>query len=51
MKVEQIDAEMAFKDVLEKIIDSRFDMSIDWNKKFKEKLNYYDTQRSYDYEE
>ena len=48
MEVEQIDAEMAFKDVLEKIIDSKFDMSIDWTKKFKERLYYYDAQCFYD---
>ena len=48
MKVEQIDAEFAFKEILNEIIDSKFDMSINWNKKFKEKLNYYDEQRFYD---
>ena len=48
MKVEQIDAEFAFKEVLKEIIDSRFDMSLNWNQKFKEKLNYFDIQRSND---
>lgn len=45
MKVEQIDAEFAFKEILNEIIDSKFDMSINWELKFKEKLNYFDKQR------
>ena len=48
MKVEQIDAEFAFKEILNEIIDSKFDMSIDWNQKFKEKLDYYNEHRFYD---
>lgn len=48
MKVYQIDAEIAFNEILIEIKNSKFDMSIDWNKKFKEKLNYYDKQRFYD---
>lgn len=48
MKVEQIDAEFAFKEILNEIINSKFDMSINWNQKFKDKLNYFDTQRSND---
>ena len=31
MKVEQIDAEIAFAEILDEIIDSKFDMSINWN--------------------
>lgn len=48
MKVEQIDAEFAFKEILNEIINSKFDMSINLNQKFKEKLNYFGTQRSND---
>jgi len=48
MKVEQIDAEVAFKEILNEIIDSKFNMSINWNQKFKEKLNYFDMERSND---
>ena len=48
MNVEQIDAEFAFKEILNEIIDSKFDMSINWNQKFKEKLNYFNDQRFYD---
>ena len=48
MKVEQIDAEFAFKEILDEMIDSKFDMSINWNQKFKEKLKYFDKQRFYD---
>ena len=48
MKVEQIDAEIAFAEILDEIIDSKFDMSINWNQKFKEKLNYFIEQRFYD---
>lgn len=48
MKVEQIDAEFAFAATLYEIVDSKFDMSIDWNKKFKENLDYYDKQRFFD---
>ena len=48
MKIERIDAETAFKEVLKEIIDSKFDMSINWREKFKEKLDYYDDQRFYD---
>ena len=44
MKVEQTDAEFAFAEILDEIIDSKFDMSINWNQKFKEKLSYFDTQ-------
>ena len=44
MKVEQIDAEIAFAEILDEIIDSKFDMSINWNQKFQEKLSYFDTQ-------
>lgn len=45
MKVEQIDAEFAFKEILNEIIDNKFDMTINWNQKFKEKLNYFNKQR------
>lgn len=45
MKVEQIDAEFAFAEILDEMVDSKFDMSINWTQKFKEKLDYYDTQR------
>ena len=45
MKVEQIDAEFAFAEILDEIIDSKFDMSINWNQKFKEKLTYFIDQR------
>ena len=48
MKVELIDAEVAFKEILNEIIDSKFNMSINWNQKFKEKLNYFDMERSND---
>ena len=48
MEIEQIDAEFAFKEILGEIIDSNFDMSINWNQKFKEKLNYFIDQRFYD---
>ena len=48
MKVEQLYARFAFAEILDEIIDSKFDMSIDWNQKFKEKLNYFDTQCSND---
>ena len=48
MKIEKIDAEAAFKEVLKEIIDSKFDMSINWREKFKEKLDYFYDQRFYD---
>ena len=48
MKVEQIDAEMAFKEILNEMVDSKFDMSINWNQKFIEKLDYFYDQRFYD---
>jgi len=48
MKVEQSDAELAFEKILDEIIDSKFDMSVNWNEKFKEKLRYIDKQRFYD---
>ena len=48
MEIEKIDAEFAFKEVLKEMVDSKFDMSINWNQKFKEQLNYFIDQRFYD---
>lgn len=31
MEIEKIDAEFAFKEVLKEMVDSKFDMSINWN--------------------
>ena len=36
------------KFLMKEIINSKFDMSINWNQNFKEKLNYFDTQCSND---
>ena len=48
MNVNKDDAVLAFRHTLEQIIDSKFDMSIDWTKIYQNALDKLDRERSYD---